>query len=702
MELRRVFVCAAIGGLLATASAPAQQKSDAESLRQRFKQLDKNGDGKITTEEVPMSPFFKQRDKNGDGAITLAELMADLDGADKAPVTARITPNAKEVPGTIIEKPRTKSLGSRWRQGPQPANANQLGVGRLAPDVAFSDLAGKSYQLSKLPVEQCFVFAMTSTSCPLSKKYLPTLATLASTYSGRGITWILVNPIPADRDEDMQRAAATLGENAIYIRDGDCVLAKALGALTTTDVVVLDRSRTILFHGAVDDQYGFGYAVDQPRRNYLSDALDAILDNKPLPIAATQSPGCALDLGEEAAEPVDITFHNRVSRIVQANCVECHRDGGVGPFSLVSYEDVAGHAGMIKQVLELGTMPPWFAAPATDASGQSVPSPWANDRSLSDSDKSDLIAWIDGGKQLGSLRDAVQPHAFNSGWLIGKPDAIFEFPHAVPVKATGMMPYENVVVETNLDSDKWIQAIEVQPGDRSVVHHMLIYLLAPGRDSVSLKEEAEDEKNGFWAIYVPGNATLVYREGFAKLLPQGVKLRCQVHYAPSGMATTDQSRIGVVFAKQPPEHEVRVVGIGNAKMAIPPGAENHREEGTLKLPFDIEILSFLPHMHLRSKSCQYRVVAPKGDTRTLLDIPRYDFEWQLLYRYREPQKVSRGDLLKFTGWFDNSKNNPANPDPTVTVRWGKQLNDEMHLGYVEYFVPGLAPGQPLPAGNAPR
>jgi hypothetical protein len=698
MELRLALVIAAICGSLAAASAVAQQKSEAETLQQRFKQLDKNADGKITTDEVPMSPFFKQRDKNGDGVITLAELMADVEGVGKAPAAAAAT-KAIPQPAAPVEKSRGKFAGSRWRQGPQPVNANQLGVGRLAPDVAFTDLAGKSHRLSSVPVERAVVIAMTSTSCPLSKKYLPTLASLAGQYSERGISWILVNPIPADREDDMQRAAASLGGHALYVRDGECVLAKALGAMTTTDVIVLDRSRTILFHGAVDDQYGFGYSNDQPRRNYLAEALDAILDNKPLPIAATESPGCALDLGEDAAEPVDITFHNRVSRIVQANCVECHRDGGVGPFSLVSYEDVAGHAGMIKQVLELGTMPPWFAAPVTDASGKILPSPWANDRSLSEADKGDLLAWIDGGKQLGNSRDAVQPHAFNTGWLIGTPDAVFEFPRAVPVKATGMMPYENVVVETKLDSDKWIQAIEVQAGDRSVVHHMLIYLLAPGRDAVSLKEEAEDEKNGFWGIYVPGNSTLVYPEGFARLLPQGVSLRCQVHYAPSGMATTDQSRIGVVFAKQPPKHEVRVVGIGNPKMAIPPGAENHREEGLLKLPYDIEVLSFLPHMHLRSKACRYRVVTPSGETRTLLDIPRYDFEWQLLYRYREPQKVSRGESIKFTGWFDNSKNNPANPDPTKTVHWGKQLNDEMHLGYVEYYVPGLAPGQPPPMGQ---
>ena len=150
--------------------------------------------------------------------------------------------------------------------------------------------------------------------------------------------------------------------------------------------------------------------------------------------------------------------------------------------------------------------------------------------------------------------------------------------------------------------------------------------------------------------------------------------------------------------KSVPQYEVRVVGIGNPKIAIPPGAANHREEGSLRLPHDVEVLSFLPHMHLRAKACRYRVVTAGGESRTLLDIPRYDFNWQLLYRYAQPQRLSRGDTIKFTAWYDNSANNPANPDPTQTVRWGKQINDEMHLGYVEYYVPGVAPGQPLPSG----
>jgi hypothetical protein len=352
---------------------------------------------------------------------------------------------------------------------------------------------------------------------------------------------------------------------------------------------------------------------------------------------------------------------------------------------------------MIKQVVEQGIMPPWFAAApetATEAD-QLQPRLWANDRSLSDADKADLLAWISGDRSEGDARDAPVPRSFASGWEIGKPDAVFEFPQAVAVKATGTMPYESVLIDTNLTEDKWVQAIEIQPGDRGVVHHMLVYVQMPGRKESSRMDDLLDEVGGFWGVYVPGNATLVYPPGFAKLLPKGCKLRCQVHYVPSGTATSDRSRIGVVYAKEPPQHEVHVVGLADLKINIPPGARNHREEVAIRMPADIRVLSLLPHMHAWASACRYRVIGENDKSRPLLDIPRYDYNWQLLYRFQDPQPIARGEAIKFTVWYDNSDQNPANPDPLATVRWGQQKTDEMHLGYVEYFIPGLKPGDEL-------
>ena len=417
--------------------------------------------------------------------------------------------------------------------------------------------------------------------------------------------------------------------------------------------------------------------------------LDAVLAGRSPEIQATSSPGCELfyqnsDIRQTQTE---ITYHNRISRIIQANCIECHREGGIAPIALETYQEVNDYAGMIQSVVQRGIMPPWFAAPHPDQGEDEAPSVhWANDRSLSDKETADLFAWIEAGAPEGDPADAPLPKTFPDGWLIGKPDAVFEFPKPVPVKATGIMPYKYVTVETDLPEDKWVQAIEVRPGKSEVVHHVIVSLRS---------DEAEfDEGDGYWGVYVPGNSTLEYPDGYAKLLPKGARLRFQMHYTPNGTATEDSTRIGLVFAKEPPKHEVKVAGIANRRISIPPGANNHDEEASLRLPYDVQVLGFLPHMHLRGKAARYELLTSDG-TEMLLDIPRYDFNWQLLYRLAEPQTLHQGDTIRFTAWFDNSENNPANPDPNKTVRWGPQTEDEMHLGYVEYIVPGAKPGEPV-------
>jgi hypothetical protein len=389
-----------------------------------------------------------------------------------------------------------------------------------------------------------------------------------------------------------------------------------------------------------------------------------------------------------AGSPTAVTYHNRVSRIIQANCIECHRQDGVAPIALETYAEVKDYAGMIRNVVEREIMPPWFAAPLEgERESQEHAVHWANERSLSVTEKEDLIAWVKSGAPEGDANDAPLPRLFPDGWLIGQPDAVFQFDRPVKVKATGTMPYQNITVETDLPEDKWVQAIEVRPGNRAVVHHVI----------VSLGSAGSNGRDGFWGVYVPGNSTLVYPDGYAKRLPQGAKLKFQMHYTPNGTATEDVTAIGLVFAKRPPQYEVKVTGIANGRFKIPAGADNHPVQASLQLPYDAQILGFLPHMHLRGKAARYEVVAA-GDSqpaKRLLDVPHYDFNWQLFYRLAEPLSLQQGDRIIYTSWYDNSDKNPANPDPHRTVGWGEQTEDEMHLGYVEYVVPGVQAGQPI-------
>lgn len=582
-----------------------------------------------------------------------------------------------------------QSLDSSVRRGPRLLVPGEHGIGRFIADYNLADPTGVSGQLHQDTAAELTVVAFTSTSCPISRKYLPTLVGLHSDFASRGVRFILVNSVATDRPEDMQAAATRFGSKIEYVFDRDSGFAGHIGATTTTDVFVLDHSYTVLYHGAIDDQYGFGYSIDAPRHNYLRDALQAALERRSIPVSATAAPGCLLEQQPAATQAAEITWHHQISRLLQRHCVECHREGGVGPFRLDTFEDAVAHAPMIREVVNRGSMPPWFAADAQPTS------PWMNDRSLAAAEKQQLLAWLDGNTPVGDPRQSPAPRSFPDGWLIGKPDAVFEFAQPVPVKATGTMPYQNILIDTHLDQDHWVQAIEVRPGNPSVVHHVLVFI--QGTDEPDgPRDDAADERGGYWGIYVPGNSTLVYPDGYAKRIPKGARLRFQMHYTPNGTATEDSTRIGLVYAKKKPLHEVRVAGIVNRGFRIPAGADHHPVVGSIKnLPRDVQVLAFLPHMHLRGKAARYELISD-GESRTLLDIPNYDFNWQLLYRYAEPLTVRAGETLQFTAWYDNSSGNPANPDPTREVRWGPQTFDEMHLGYVEYVVPGATPGDPNP------
>ena len=559
------------------------------------------------------------------------------------------------------------------KQGPRPIDAAANGIGRWVPDVAFVTVEGKKGRLSDFKRKKALVVAFTGASCPLSKRFAPTLAAIEKAYGPKGVAFVFVDPIAVKgAKEDLREMAGEQGFEGPVVLDEDESLTRALGARTTTDTFVLDSARTVLYRGPVDDQYGIGYQLDQPSRQYLKEALDAHLTGKPIQSTAFWAPGCELDVSPAKDPKQQVwTYHNRISRILEANCVECHREGGVGPFGLEHYDEAEENAGMIRKVVSEGIMPPWFASEPPEGH----PSPWANDRSLSALDKADLLAWIKNGKPEGNPADAPLPRIRKSEWTIGKPDAIFSLPREIKVKATGQMPYVYLRVKTDFPEDRWIQATEVRPSAPEVVHHVLVF--ASGENGV------KREQAGALAAYVPGNTFVEFPEGVAKKLPAGATLFFQMHYTPTGKATTDRTRIGFRFAKEPPAKTVRTLPVANRRISIPANAPNHVETASRSIPPGIVVRAFMPHMHLRGKAFRYELLMQDGKRETLLDVPRYDFNWQLRYELKEPRSLPAGSRIEVTGVFDNSKNNPANPNPNQKVRWGDQSDEEMLIGYVE-------------------
>lgn len=571
-------------------------------------------------------------------------------------------------------------------EGPKPQPAAHAGVGKLAPDLSAKTLDGAAFKLSAtMKDKKAGVVVITSATCPLSKKYLPTVAALEKEYAAKGVVFVVIDAVTTDKPDDIKKFATDAGLKAPVIHDADNTLCKQLGAATTTDVFVLDAARTIKYRGAIDDQYGLGYSTAAPKHAFAKNAIEAVLAGKEPVVAATTAPGCALDLDDVKVTTAKPTYHNFASRLVQQNCQECHHKGGVGPFTLETLDDVKAHKGMVKKVVKDDTMPVWHAATA-EKPGE--PRTFKNDRSLPTADKDAFLAWIADGLPEGDKADAPLTRTFPDEWSIGKPDLVVQIPDAIKIKATGVMDYQNVIVDTGLEEDKWVVAAEILPTDRAVVHHVLVFALPPKKPGeIELPKRGEGQ--GYYAAYVPGNTKQILPEGFAKKLQKGARIKFQIHYTPNGTATKDQVKVGFKFGPTP-NYEVKVFPFGDPKISIPPGADNHKEEFEFKLPMDVTLTTFSPHMHLRGKAARYEydVIDPKTkkviETKVLLDVPHYDFNWQLRYELAQPVNLPAGTPVRYIAWYDNSSNNPANPDPKKTVKWGDQTYDEMFLGYAEW------------------
>jgi mono/diheme cytochrome c family protein len=448
-----------------------------------------------------------------------------------------------------------------------------------------------------------------------------------------------------------------------------------LKADSTTDVFVLDAARTLVYRGAVDDQYGFGYALPKPRKAYLIDALEAVIAGNDVAVKATSAPGCDLPvkLQEPPAAAANVTWHNRVSRIVQNNCQECHRPGEPAPFPLITYEDVEDNLATIRRVVQKKIMPPWFA--------EGGPAIWANHRALSDEDREALLDWIAAGAPVGDHNDAPLARKWVDGWRIGTPDAVYSVEQPIKVAAQGVMDYQHVMVKTNLTEDKWVRAVEVRGTQPQVIHHILVFVVYPkAHPRATEQPRIRGGLTGYFAGMVPGAGVSEFPDGTAKFLPRGASLVFQIHYTPNGETVEDAPRIGVVFADEP-EHEVMTRAAFNRRFRIPPGAADHAVEGVYMFEQSQRIFSFSPHSHLRGKAFKYELIDAAGNSRTVLHVPNYDFNWQLVYQLRQPIDVPAGTRLKVTGSYDNSPDNPANPDPTKWVTFGEQTSDEMMIGY---------------------
>ena len=389
--------------------------------------------------------------------------------------------------------------------------------------------------------------------------------------------------------------------------------------------------------------------------------------------AAMYPPGMS---GQNTPAGRDVTFARDVAPIVFANCAYCHRPGEIAPFSLLSYRDARPWAVSIKKAVSSRQMPPWNADPHYGS--------FRDERRLTSAEIDTIVAWVDGGAKEGNPADTPPLPAFSEGWQIGEPDLVLTMREPVKIPATGTIPYLTVpAVGADLQvglyefpEDTWIQAIEVRPGNRRVVHHAVASASMPGDNGPGGAQNVH--------LYSPGLEAMVWREGYGKFFPKGTRVSFQMHYNAIGTETTDRSTVGFRFARTPVHTQVNTTIVLNSSIVVPPMVQKHEVIGAFQFPSDARIHGLRPHMHLRAQFGTASIVRPDGGRSVLLHIPQWDDAWQNYYVLSKPERVPRGTILEYLASYDNSPANPLNPDPTRPVPWGQQVWDEMHSVYMTW------------------
>lgn len=546
-----------------------------------------------------------------------------------------------------------------------------------APDLNLVDHLDRSQPLLYPSHKRAVVLILIGTTCTNSAASVPSIKALRDRFGPQGVVFHLVGADNTPSRTNLFHWATNHTVDLPVLHDPGLLAARALGAVATTECFAFSTTNwTQFYRGALDDRLDFNQPPTGFTQSYLSNALAQFIAGQTVTPSRTPAQGCAV----EPPAFANISYATNIAPILQSKCVRCHTPGNIGTFAMTNYSVVSNLAASIRYEVLSRRMPPWHADPQYGS--------FTNDTSLTADQLNTLVQWLNGGAPRGSGPDplADNPPAPVPDWPLGTPDAIVRIPlQSIP--ATGPIAYRYFDVPTPFTTNVWLRAAVVRPINRRVVHHVLVYF---GTNSTLMGLD------GFFAGYVPGAEQVPYPEGTGKLVPSGTLFRFQMHYTATGETESDQTELGLYLSPAPPAAELQTKSafdalsfLGGFFYSIPPGAADHpaiTAQLTPSTTKDVLLYELSPHMHFRGSRFKYEAVYPDNSREVLLNVPRYDFEWQTLYRLTTPKRLPAGTRIVCTGAFDNSPQNRRNPNPAVTVTFGEQTNDEMFIGYVNYSI----------------
>ncbi len=598
-------------------------------------------------------PRLSLRSMLADNAVEL-QASDDLGAPGVWETLMRVAPGTQE---TVWFDPETPRRGRRfYRVAVRPPTE-----WAYASNFALNDQDGHRHDFLREGDAKAVVLVFTD-NAHLAEVWAR-IRPLHERHGAEGVRFWLINS--TDPRETLSGAVHDAGVKVPVLHDGAQLVARTWGVQIVGEVVALDRAQFEPFYaGALSSRYPGGTTPEVP---HLEKALGEFTTGKTVAVQRVKATGDLLGL----AAPRVPDYRTEIAPLVQSRCVTCHRPGDIGSFPILKHADLAERAREIRDSVLSGSMPPWQADPAH---GQ-----FSNDFSMTPDEASRLVAWIDAGSPKGESGDPLveNPPQAPASWALGQPDKVVSIP-VQTIPSSGEVPYRYLMVKNPWNRDVWLRGAAVKPGNREVVHHSLVFVAKTVLDFLQI----QGGLGGFFAGYVPGVEDAFYPEGTGKLLRAGAYLVFQMHYTPNGKASTDTTQLGFYEAKVRPARELNTTAAYDTGFSIPPGARDHEVIAETTVDRNSILYEMSPHMHYRGARMRFEAFYPDGRSETLLNVPGYEFDWQAMYRLKEPKRLPVGTRLRITGGFDNSKWNPWNPSPTSIVQFGEQTDDEMLIGYL--------------------